>query len=477
MKLNYIVGLSLSILLLIGCQETPNEVKEPIKIDEIEDAEIDVKTLTKNQDYNALQLFIESNKNDSNKKNEIELAISTLYKSYEDSNINFLNKLFNYFIENDLWNDALLYLEILYKIDSNEDLSNLIKEVEDAIQDFESIVRIEQGFENLNDSLNKIVSATPYTEEELENAYYFYGTVNQKIRDHKYLVQSGQTQLILNTVSGEYNGTGSIKLEVVRKGKESYVLNNGFSKEFQVIEELPVEYIEYAKTYQKTLKDLEELTKKKPQLMDNHISIKYYTNISINKYFDLKKNNQISSIQNDVSNDDTSKTSEENSSVDSLALETRIKELTTSKTTEKKNDVLFSYNQTSFYLYGITIGDSLEKVIDVLGTPSEYVIDQDLDSEYMLYYEEYNLNIEFENDKVISNGFILPVKQFNEEILNKYNKTYYMYSGYKYLINIESQQVVRIEEPFDKQNIEVYYFKDKDNHWNPSSNSELKPVN
>lgn len=383
----------------------------------------DIKSLIQEGKYIEIQEFIIA---DDGKKPLIEYAVFSLFKTNKSENDAFLNDMFQNYIENKKWIDIQ---ELTSGLEEEKNME-IVGGIHEEIDIYNNLVQEKEELDAEKDNL--IVKG-----KELEETYpyelkwdgfaiqEFQGTILQKISDTEYRVDMRYSptnkEYILHTVEKTFSSAGDFGMYVIPGEEIEYTLQDGFSKSFLTVHEIPEEQIDLV-----------------TQIINSRVNIS-----KLMKEIEENKGNQMSSIDN---------------------MERQFENIFKMEKAEeilKKNDKtksghneskIFTVLKNKLYIDGITLGTERNEVLEILGNPDEEKIDDSpMDpSDTILIYDNVSFYI-FDN-KVIRVSLHATNEFFDKEFLSNYSGDRYISEeGKIYFYEPDSKQLIiasGVEEEF-----------------------------
>jgi len=208
---------------------------------------------------------------------------------------------------------------------------------------------------------------------------------------------------------------------VVYGGLQTFTLQNGFDKEFEVLYEVPKQYKDVVEKINNLVENVNNIDRDvyetRNRIKDNDLILKDI----FDSWF-----NELNSRNKEVDETDGGNAHrKELPSNDTEILDSSLKDNIDEELSISK-DYFFTEKEGKFYIYGITLGDSINKVLKLHGTPIDKSVDEyELDN--ILEYE--NFQISYVDDTVTKIKFHVFNDSMELEFFRIYDGDIYFSDG------------------------------------------------
>lgn len=414
-KVRFIVVLILTLLILLSAcspaSESPtSEVDVPI-----ESFEEKIEKLVQARDYEGLHQFFTENKETIAEEEQIEIIVQAIAESDNPDFYPLVNTVFRNLVDTQSW-DLILKLIKYWETDNS---AYTLKEIESDIEKYlkkdSDLQSIETDEENLLQDIEQLKQSYPY-EIVWTGSYLqgFSGYLAQQIDDWEYRVIDTYTneEFVLVTFETEFTSPGNFSINILPGETKEYTLQNGFSKTYKVLYEVPNTTLSQINDIMKNYSRLEQLKEEKVMTLEEQERLVDRLKDSFDNIFLLK------------------------------GAEERVKVTNSSDSSSS----ILTVEDHKFHIYGISLDYEKEQVLEEWGNPIEEKVDEEYSSDFTnLYYDQTNVSI-YEN-KVDSINMDIEEEQFDAELLQPYKgEKYINQNGDIYLYEPISNQLIIFKE-------------------------------
>ncbi|MDJ0333305.1 hypothetical protein [Planococcus sp. S3-L1] len=414
-KVWFIIVLSLSLLsLLSACSpasESPtSEVKVPM-----ENFEEKIKKLIQARDYEGLHQFFTENRETIAKEEQIEIIIQAIAESDNPDFYAMVNTIFRDLVDTQSW-DLILKLIKHWETDNNAyTLQEIESDIEKYLKIDSNLQSIDTDKENLLENIEQLKQSYPHeiawTESYLQG---FSGYLAQQINDWEYRVIDSYTkeEFVLVTFETEFTSPGDFSINVLPGETKEYTLQNGFSKPYKVLYEVPDSTLSQMNDIMKSYSRLEQLAEERVTTLEEQESLVDRLKNSFDNIFLLKGAQERVEVAN---SSDTSSS-------------------------------ILTIEDHKFHINGISLGHEKEQVLEKWGNPIEEKVDEEYSSDFTNLYYDQKVVIIYDNTVDLITMDI-EEEQFDAEILQPYKgEKYINQNGDIYLYEPISNQLIIFKE-------------------------------
>lgn len=293
------------------------------------------------KEYDKVQEFIKKNTEEEGKKELVGYAISSLVKTDDKKNLKFLQETLQDWIQDKKIDHIVSYIGNFENEVNKQNITNIKTELDSYRSSSEQLAAIEKESIGKTTEKNTLIKQFPIQiSVEHPNMFEFYGTFVKKNSYTEYTVvrnpNEDQTEYILIQKSIPFINNGSFQTLVVSGETKNVTQSDGTVKKLQVIYEIPQS-------------EKNEMIK----IIEVSRAI-YHLEMEKGKYDDALNNsedamNKIAEHIFNAEQKDVPQGKDDNS-------------------TQPEKEWL-TIKDHKFYLFGLTLGDSKEKVIELLGEP------------------------------------------------------------------------------------------------------------
>ncbi|WP_316571431.1 hypothetical protein [Neobacillus sp. YIM B06451] len=401
------------VIVLVACgseKETNTEKVKTISEDEIE-------THLKNREYKKVYVFINENAKREEYKPLVDYAISSLMQTEDEESISFLEDKFTSWIEARDYDILHDYITSLETEGNGDPVTSFLYEVEKYMEEEvyleEQKAKLPVMKKQHDDLVKNFPYPVPLNKPVLDE---FSGTILQKINELEYRVlhnYSGE-QYVLRTFETSFESTGRFTMNVLFGEKKRYNMDNGFSKSFYVLYEIPERQVETIKNIiglREGIPEKEKAIKETEQLIEDSVP---YLKVILSAVFDTR-NSTPSPVQEQVE-----------------------------KERAVNSEIEFMVKENQFYINGITLQDSEKFVASVFGQPTSSEEDELGESEIINVYD--GIRIGYFNEKVTSIDFEISYEDLEEQVISEYpGDKLVNEDGDVFLYNEESQHLLMVK--------------------------------
>ncbi|KAA0958133.1 hypothetical protein FQ085_00015 [Planococcus sp. ANT_H30] len=270
-KFRFIIVLFLSFLsLLSACSPTSESPTSEVKVP-MESFEEKIKKLIQARDYEGLHQFFTENRETIAKEEQIEIIVQAIAESDNPDFYAMVNAVFRDLVDTQNWN-LILKLIKHWETDNN---AYTLKEIESDIEKYlktdSDLQSIETDEENLLKDIEQSKQIYPYeivwTESYLQE---FSGYLAQQINDREYRVIDSYTneEFVLVTFETEFTSPGNFSINVLPGETKEYTVQNGFSKTYKVLYEVPDSTLSQINDIMKSYSRLEQLAEERVRTLE-----------------------------------------------------------------------------------------------------------------------------------------------------------------------------------------------------------------
>ncbi|MGE6416091.1 hypothetical protein ACQKDD_18170, partial [Planococcus kocurii] len=349
------------------------------------------------------------------KEEQIEIIVQAIAESDNPDFYAMVNAVFRDLVDTQNWN-LILKLIKHWETDNN---AYTLKEIESDIEKYlktdSDLQSIETDEENLLKDIEQSKQIYPYeivwTESYLQE---FSGYLAQQINDREYRVIDSYTneEFVLVTFETEFTSPGNFSINVLPGETKEYTVQNGFSKTYKVLYEVPDSTLSQINDIMKSYSRLEQLAEERVRTLEEQEGLVDRLKGSFDDIFLLK------------------------------GAEERVEVADSSDSSSS----ILTVEDHKFHIYGISLGHEKEQVLEKWGNPAEEKVDEEYSSDYTnLYYDKRIVRI-YDNkvDLIIMD---MEEQRFDAELLQPYKgEKYINQNGDIYLYEPIANQLIIFKE-------------------------------